>query len=62
MIIFSADSKAARVTKNKKKSRGRKEQARNSSSNNEPGNNNKVGISCTLGSFLFLSIIFMLAV
>lgn len=56
-LSFFADSKGVRVTKNKKKSRGRKEQARNSSSNNEAGNYNKVGISCTLGSFLFLSII-----
>ncbi|KAG5617028.1 hypothetical protein H5410_016852 [Solanum commersonii] len=35
------DSKGVRVTKNKKKSRGRKEQARNLSSNNEAGNYNK---------------------
>ncbi|XP_015067368.1 SKP1-like protein 21 isoform X2 [Solanum pennellii] len=43
------DSKAVRVTKNKKKSRGRKEQARNSSSNNEAGNNNKESNCLTSG-------------
>ncbi|KAJ8554415.1 hypothetical protein K7X08_025093 [Anisodus acutangulus] len=35
------DSKGVRVTKNKKKTRGRKEQSRNSSSNNGAGNCNK---------------------
>ncbi|CAN4087728.1 unnamed protein product [Withania somnifera] len=43
------DSKGVRVTKNKKKSRGRKEQARNWSSNYEAGNDNKESNCLTSG-------------
>ncbi|PHT53187.1 SKP1-like protein 21 [Capsicum baccatum] len=44
------DSKGVKVTKNKKKSRGRKEQGRNSSSNSEAGNYNKESNCLTSGT------------